>query len=156
MHLILPFPEALELATAEKPLPAAVERVSCAGNTVFVSVNPESVLPRMLRAAAPKVRLELRFLGFAAGVATFELVTNVLALPVHRLINLLVAAIPLPEGVRIEKGDTTPRVVVNLQSLIDARVSGLTLEEFHLFEGDIVAVATLRDFRTRPPTARPS
>ena len=148
MHLILPFPEALELATSQRPLPAPIEGVSCAGSTVFVSINPESVLPKFLRAAAPKVRLELRFLTFAAGVATFELFTNVLALPIHRLINLLTAAIPLPEGVRIEKGERAPRVTVNVQRLIDQQVSGLTLDEFYLFEGDVVAVATIRNFRT--------
>lgn len=149
MHLILPFPEALELAESQQPLPAPIEGVSCVGSTVFVSINPESVLPKFLRAAAPKVRLELRFLSFAAGVATFALFTNVLALPVHRLLNLLTAAIPLPEDVRIEKGDSAPRVTVNVQQFIDAQVSGLTLDEFYLFEGDVVAIATLRNFRTR-------
>lgn len=149
MHLILPFPEALELAESQQPLPAPIEGVSCVGSTVFVSINPESVLPKFLRAAAPRVRLELRFLSFAAGVATFALFTNVLALPVHRLLNLLTAAILLPESVRIEKGDSAPRVTVNVQQFIDAQVSGLTLDEFYLFEGDVVAIATLRNFRTR-------
>ncbi len=148
MQLILPFPEALELITAEKPLPAPIEQVSCAGSTVFVQVSPESVLPRFLRAAAPKVRLELHFLTFAAGVATFELVTNVLSLPVHRLLNFLTDAIPLPDGVRIEKGDATPRLVVNLQKLIDEQVSGLTLDEFYLHDGEVVVLATLQNFRT--------
>lgn len=116
---------------------------------MFVTLNPESVLPKILRPAAPKVRLELRFLTFAAGVATFELFTNVLSLPVHRLLNLLTAALPLPEGVRVEKGDSVPRVVVNVQKFIDEQVGGLTLNEFYLFEGELVAVATLKNFRTR-------
>ncbi len=146
----MPFPEALELATAEKPLPAAIQHVSCTSNTVFVQINPESVLPKVLRAAALKVRLELRFLTFHAGVATFELVTNVLSLPVHRLINLITTAIPLPPGVKIEKGNSAPRVVVDIQALIDQRVSGLTLGEFYLFEGDVVVVATFHNFRARP------
>ena len=156
-HLILPFPEALELATAEKPLPAPVERVSCTGSTVFVSVNPEAVmskLPKLLRAATPKVRLALRFLTFHAGVATFELFTDVLSLPVHRLINLLTTAISVPEGVKIDKGASAPRVTVDLQRFIDQQVSGLTLSEFYIFEGDVVVVATLRDFRTRPAEPR--
>ena len=145
----MPFPEALELITAEKPLPTAVEHVTCAGNAVFVTLNPESVLPKILRAAVPKVRLELRFLNFKAGTATFELFTNVLSLPVHRLLNLLTAALPLPDGVRVEKGDGVPRVIVNVQRFIDEQVSGLTLDEFYLFEGELVAVATLKNFRTR-------
>lgn len=130
-------------------MPAPIERVSCTGNTVLVNINPSVLpkLPKMLRAAAPKVRLELRFLNFAAGVATFELFTDVLSLPVHRLINLITTAIPLPDGVRVEKGDQAPRVVVNVQRFIDQRVGGLTLDEFYLFEGDVVAVATLRNFR---------
>lgn len=131
--------------------------MSCTGSTVLVNINPESVLPRMpkiLRAATPKVRLELRFLNFAAGVATFELFTNVLSLPVHRLLNLLVDAVPLPEGVKVEKGESAPRVVVDVQRFIDQQVSGLTLDEFYLFEGDVVAVATLRDFQTRSTAKR--
>ena len=150
MQLILPFPEALELAAAEKPLPAPIEHVSCAGSTVFVQVSPESVLPKFLRAAAPKVRLELHFLTFRAGVATFNLVTNVLSLPVHRLLNFLTDAVPLPEGVRIEKGETTPRLVVDVQKLINERVSGLSLDEFYLHEGDVVVLATLQNFRSKP------
>lgn len=154
MQLILPFPEALELATAEKPLPAPIEHVSCAGNTVFVQITSKSVLPKFLRAAAPKVKLELHFLTFTAGVATFNLVTNVLSLPVHRVLNFLTDAIALPEGVRIEKGETTPRLVVNLQKLIDEQVSGLTLDEFYLHDGEVIVLATLRDFRTRPTPQR--
>ncbi len=148
MHLILPFPEALELATSQRPLPSAIETVTCSGDTVFVSVSPENVLPRLLRGVVPKVKLELHFLSFASGVATFELITNVLSLPVHRLINGLTTAIPLPEGVHIEKGEGAPHVVIDLQTFIDKQVSGLTLSEFYLFEGELVAVATLRNFRT--------
>ncbi len=107
-------------------------------------------LPKLLRAAVPRVRLELRFLTFGAGVATFELLTDVLSLPVHRLINLITTAIPLPEGVKIDKGASAPRVTVDIQSFIDQQVSGLTLSEFYLFEGDLVVVAALDNFRTRP------
>ena len=115
-----------------------------------MQISSESVLPKFLRAAAPKVRLELHFLTFTAGVATFNLVTNVLSLPVHRLLNFLTDAIPLPEGVRIEKGETTPRLVVNVQKLVNEQVSGLRLDELYLHEGDVVVLATLRDFRTKP------
>ncbi len=148
MHLILPFPEALELATSQKPLPSAIESVSCSGDTVYLSINPETVLPRLLRGAVPKVKLELKFLEFSTGVATFELVTNVLSLPVHRLLNLLTQAIPLPDGVHIERGEGAPHVTVDLQRFIDEQVSGVTLNEFYLFDGEIIAVAGLENFRT--------
>ena len=115
---------------------------------MFLSVNPEAVLPRLLRGAVPKVKLELRYLGFEAGTLRLEVFTNVLSLPVHRLINLLTAAIPLPSGVVIEKGESAPHVVIDVQKFIDEQISGLTLNEFYLFEGDVVAVATLKDFRT--------
>ncbi len=154
MQLILPFPEALELATAEKPLPAPIEHVSCVGSTIFVQITSESVLPKFLRAAAPKVKLELHFLTFTAGVATFNLVTNVLSLPVHRLLNFLTDAIPLPKGVRVEKGETTPRLMVNIQKLVNEQVSGLTLDEFYLHDCEIVALATLNNFRTKPTSPR--
>ena len=150
MQLVLPFPEALELATAEKPLPPAVQEVYCRGDTVFVTLNPETVLPKALRAVAPKVRLELRFLTFQAGIATFELRTDVLSLPVHRLLNLITKALPLPEGVRLEQGERAPQVVIDVQKFINLQVSGLTLNEFYLHNGDLIAVATLRNFRTQP------
>ncbi len=153
MQLVLPFPEALELATAEKPLPSAVQEVYCRGDTVFVTLNPETVLPKALRAVAPRVRLELRFLTFQTGVATFELLTNVLSLPVHRLLNLITKALPLPEGVRLEQGERAPQVVIDVQRFINQQVSGLTLNEFYLHNGDLIAVATLRNFRTHPTPA---
>lgn len=153
MHLILPFHEALELATAERPLPAPLEGVSCEGDTVFVTLGAEAllsgVLPSALRAAAPKVRLELRFRSFAAGVATFDLRTNVLALPVHRLLNRLTAAITLPAGVRIDRGAEAPQLTIDVQRFVDEQVSGLTLDELYLYGGEIVVVAMLRDLRTR-------
>lgn len=159
MHLILPFREVLELATAERPLPAPIEGVSCEGDTVFVTLGAESLLsgllPSALRAAAPKVQLELRFRTFVAGVATFDLRTNVLALPVHRLLNRITPAITLPAGVRIDRGSDAPRLTVDVQRFVDERFSGLTLDELYLFGGEVVVVATLRDFRTRARGAQP-
>lgn len=153
MQLVLPFPEALELATAEKPLPAAVQEIYCRGDTVFVTLSPETVLPKALRAVAPRVRLELRFLHFQSGTVTFELVTNVLSLPVHRLLNFITKALPLPEGVRLEQGERAPQVVVDVQRLISQQVGGLTLNEFYLHNGDLIAVATLHNFRTYSTSA---
>ena len=155
MQLVLPFPEALELATAEKPLPAAVQEVFCRSDTVFVTLNPETILPKALRAVAPRVRLELRFLTFQAGIATFELLTNVLSLPIHRLLNLITKALPLPEGVRLEQGERAPQVVIDVQKFINQQVSGLTLNEFYLHNGDLIAVATLHNFRTHSTRSHP-
>jgi len=149
IHLVLPFPEALEVATSQKPLPPQIEGLSCQGSTVVVTVNPESVLPKMLRRAVPRIRLELQFESFEAGVARFRLFTNVLSLPVHRLLNLLTQAIPLPRGVSVQKGVGAPAVLVDVQALIDQQLEGLTLEEFYLFGGDLVAVAKLQNFRKK-------
>ena len=97
------------------------------------------------------MRLELRFLSFHARASPpSSCLQNVLSLPVHRLINLITTAIPLPKGVKIDKGVSAPHVTVDVQSFIEQQVSGLTLDEFYLFEGDLVAVATLHTFRTRP------
>lgn len=137
----------LALATAEKPLPPQVEQVTCSGSAVLVTLNPESFLPRPLRAVAPKVRLELHYLGFEDGVVSFSLLSNVLALPIHRLLNLLTAAVPLPPGVSIHKGASAPELRVDVQALVNRQVSGLFLEELYLHGGSVVAVARVEGFR---------
>ncbi len=114
---------------------------------MFVTVSLESVLPRPLRAVVPKVQLELRYLRFEAGVVFFSLLPNVLALPLHRLLNLLTAAIPLPLGVSIHRGTAAPELRVDVQALLDQQVSGLFLDELYLYGGDVVIVARISNFR---------
>lgn len=149
MQLVLPFPEAIALATSEKPLPPQVERIVASGNTVHVTIDPKTVLPQALHRLAPKVRLELTFRTFSAGVATFDLATNVYMIPLHRLLNLLTERIPLPEGVRIERGEREPRVLVDIQALMNQQVEGLELQEFYLYGGDFIITAKIRNFRQK-------
>lgn len=93
------------------------------------------------------MELELRFRRFERGVAYFSLFTGVLALPVHRLLNLLTAAIPLPDGVSLHKGDALPELRADVQALLERQVSGLLLDEFYLHEGNVIAVARISGFR---------
>lgn len=137
----------MQLATSETPLPSAVEHLSCRGATIYVTLNPETFLPQLLRRAVPKVQLELRFRRFEGGVAYFSLSTNVLALPAHRLLNLLTAAIALPGGVSLHKGDALPELRADAQALLEERLSGVFLDEFYLHEGNLIAVARIDGFR---------
>jgi hypothetical protein len=125
--------------------------VGCSGSTVLLLLNPEAFLPRPLRALAPRVRLELHYLGFAAGVVSFSLASSVLALPIHRLLNLLTAAIPLPPGVSVHRGAAAPELRVDVQALLNRQLSGVTLTELYLHEGDVVAVARVENVRRPPP-----
>ena len=148
MQLVLPFPEAIDLATSEKPLPPQIERIIAKGNTLHVTVDPKTVLPQALHRLAPKVRLELTYRSFAAGVAIFDLATNVYAIPLHRLLNLIVERIPLPKDIRIERGEREPKVLVDIQALMNQQVQGVELSEFYLYEGDFIITAKIQNFRS--------
>ncbi len=149
MQLVLPFPEAIDLATSDKPLPPQIERIIAQGNTVHVTIDPKTSLPQALHRIAPKIRLELTFRSFAAGVATFDLATNVYIIPLHRLLNLITERIPLPEGIRIQRGEREPKLLLDIQSLMNQQVEGLELQEFYLFEGDFIITAKIRNFRQK-------
>ena len=71
------------------------------------------------------------------------------------MLNLITKALPLPEGVRLEQGERAPQVVVDVQKFINLQVGGLTLNEFYLHNGDIIAVATLYNFRTHSTRSHP-
>ncbi len=149
MQLVLPFPEAIDLATSDKPLPPQIERIIARGNTIHITIDPKVALPQALHRLAPKVKLELTFRNFAAGVATFDLATNVYALPLHRLLNLITERLPLPEGIRIVRGEREPKVLMDIQALMNQQVEGLELQEFYLYEGDFILTAKVQNFRQR-------
>ena len=149
MQLVLPFPEAVDLATSGKPLPPQIERIIARGNTVHVTIDPKAALPQALHRIAPKVRLELTFRSFSTGVATFDLATNVYVIPLHRLLNLITERIPLPEGIRIQRGEREPRVLVDIQALVSQQVEGLELQEFYLYGGDFIITAKIQNFRQK-------
>ena len=149
MQLVLPFPEAIDLATSDKPLPPQIERIVAKGNTVHVTIDPKTALPQALHRLAPKVKLELTFRSFAAGVATFDLATNVYAVPLHRLLNLITERIPLPAGIRVQRGEREPRVLMDIQALMNQQVEGLELQEFYLYEGDFILTVKVQNFRQK-------
>ena len=149
MQLVLPFPEAIDLATSDRPLPPQIERIVARGSTVHVTIDPKTSLPQALHRIAPKVRLELTFRSFAAGVATFDLATNVFVIPLHRLLNLITERIPLPEGVRVQRGEEGPKVLLDIQALMNRQIEGLELQEFYLYEGDFIITAKIQNFRQK-------
>lgn len=126
-----------------------IEHVHCEGRTIFVRINPESVLPKFLRAAVGRVGLELNFLGYEQGTAFFALKSSVLSLPVHKLVNFITSAIHLPDGISITKGVDAPHLRINVQRFIDQQVSGVILQELHLHEGDLIAIADLAQIQLK-------
>ena len=149
MQLVLPFPEAIDLATSDRPLPPQIERIVARGSTIHVTIDPKTSLPQALHRIAPKVRLELTFRSFAAGVATFDLATNVFVIPLHRLLNLITERIPLPEGIRVQRGEEGPKVLLDIQALMNRQIEGLELQEFYLYEGDFIITAKIQNFRQK-------
>lgn len=164
MRLSLTFPEALELARQGGPLPALVRDLTCTGSTVRADVDLRAVPSpplalRALAAVAPTVHVDATFRSFAAGRATFDLTVHAGAVPVQRLLNQLtrllnagLLAAHLPAGlVAVERGaHGEPQVVLDLQSAIALRATGVTVTDVMLANAQIDLTATLRHLTLRP------
>ena len=157
MRLVLPFSEALALATAEKPLPPVIRSLDCQGETITAEIDLEaipsrSIALRLAAAAAGTVTVTARLTGFAAGVATFVLTAHARTLPAHKLVPFLLDPVNtairdrgLPEGLLVlHRGDDAgPLVLIDLQKAIETKASGLTLTDLQLTDAVIHADATI-------------
>ena len=164
MHLTLPFTEALDVALRGRPLPAVLREVGCTGSTVHASVDLRalaaaavpSTAPRPLAMAAravPVVRLGGTLVGFAVGKVRLDLTVQAGPVPVHRLLGMLTGvansalrARGLPTGLLdVEKGPAgEPRLVVDVQRVLDKRVPGLVLAGVALVDGVLQVDAASR------------
>jgi len=159
VHLRLPFTEMLGLALRGKALPSVLRDVGCTGSTVHASVDlralaagpnaPKAVA--MIARAVPVVRLGGTLVGFAGGRVTAGLTVQAGPVPVHRVLGLLTGlansalrARGLPPGVLdVERGPGgEPRLVVDVQRVLDKRVRGLILTGVSLVDGVLEIDAT--------------
>jgi hypothetical protein len=163
VRLMLPFPEALELALRGAPLPALISELVCSGATVRADLDLRAVPspPFALRAVAmvaPIVRVHATFRSFDAGKATFDLRVRAASVPLQRLLNQLTGLLNsglrsqhLPPGlVTVAQGpDGDPIVVVDLQAGVDANAAGVTVTRFAIDDGAVEVAATVHGFALR-------
>ncbi len=159
MHLRLPFTEMLDLALRGKPLPTVLRDVGCTGSTVHASVDlralssgPTAPKPlAMVARAVPVVKLGGTLVGFAGGRVTADLTVQAGPVPVHRVLGLLTGiansalrARGLPMGLLdVERGPAgEPRLIVDVQRVLDKRARGLVLTGVALVDGVLEVDAT--------------
>lgn len=152
MHLRLPFTEMLDLALRGKALPSVLRDVGCTGSTIHAEVDlrtlasgPAAPKPlTMVARAVPVVRLGGTLVGFVAGRVTADLTVQAGPVPVHRLLGLLTGvansalrARGLPAGLLdVERGPNgEPRLIVDVQRVLDKRARGLILTGVTLVDG---------------------
>lgn len=159
MHLRVPFHELLDLALRGRVLPAALRDVGCTGSTIRAQIDLRSLslgatAPKalaMVARAVPVVRIGATLVGFAEGRIRADLTVQAGPVPVHRLLGLLTGAANsalrargLPSGViDIERGPAgEPRLVVDVQRVLDRRARGLVLTGVALVDGVLEVDAT--------------
>ncbi len=156
MKLALPFPEALALATAEKPLPEVIRSVDCRGEKLHAEIDlnalpTRSTAVRLAAAVAGTVSVTARFAGYSEGVATFVITAHALGLPVHKLLPFLLDPVNkairdrgLPEGLlQVERGDDDPLVLIDVQQAVERKASGVTVTNIQLLDAVIHLEATI-------------
>ncbi len=159
MHLRLPFHEMLDLALRGRTLPAVLRDVGCTGSTVHAAVDlralalaPTAPKPlTMIARVAPVVRIGATLVNFSEGRVRADLTVQAGPVPVHRVLGLLTGvansalrARGLPTGLLdVERGPTgEPRLVVDVQRVLDKRARGLVLTGVALVDGVLEVDAT--------------
>jgi hypothetical protein len=155
VHLTLPFTEALDVALRGRAMPAMLRDIGCTGSTVHASVDLRALAAAAVPSTAPKplamaaravpvVRLGGTLAGFSFGKVHLDVTVHAGPLPVHHLLGLLTGvansalrARGLPSGLLdVEKGPGgEPRLVVDIQRVLEKRVPGLVITNITLVDG---------------------
>lgn len=156
MKLALRFPEAVALATAVNPLPPVIRSLDCAGDTLHAEIDLDAIPIRsfalqLAAAAAGTVTFTARFAEYSAGVATFVVTAHARGLPAHKLLPYLLDPVNkamrdrgLPEGlIEIQRGETEPLVLINVQKAVETKASGVTVTSMQLQDAVIHVEATI-------------
>lgn len=158
-QLILPFSELLEIIQGVKPLPRQVEALRCEGDTVHLTVNPETALPSFLKGVSPKINVALKYREFRDGMLVLDLHTGlhtkVFSLSATGVVRILLSIFALPEkeGIRIHApSGSTPQIHINLQAIVDKQMQGVTVSELYLYENEVIVLASIKGFT---PPKRP-
>lgn len=147
MKLTLPFPEALAVATSERPLPPVIRSLRCEDATLHAEIDLDAIpiqsfALRLAAAAAGTMTVTARFAGFSAGVATFVITAHARGLPAHKLLPYLLDPVDkamrdsgLPEGLlEIQRGESDPLVLVDVQKAIEIKASGVSVTHLDLLD----------------------
>ncbi|BDZ47578.1 hypothetical protein [Naasia aerilata] len=170
MRIELPFPEAVALATAERPLPPLVTFLSASEESVLADIDlrelhPESFVLALAFAAAGTVAVTARFTGFAEGIATFAVTGHARGLPAHKVlpyvlgtVNAAIQRAGVPEGVvRVAEDAHEPVVRIDLQRAVETAVLGIRLTSFQLRGARIIVDAEVGTIqRVEPPAPAPA
>ncbi|MFP7759857.1 hypothetical protein [Marisediminicola sp. LYQ134] len=156
MKLTLPFDEALALATSGAALPVMLDDVRCEGSTIHTEVDLTQIettafAKQLAFAAAGTVTVTARFLGFTSGVVSFAITAHARGLPAHKLVPYLLDPINrglnesgMPPGlVELERGESEPVVLIDLQKAVDSRMAGMTITAFDLADSTLVLEAVV-------------
>ena len=162
MQVVLPLSEALALATAFGPLPPMLVAVRADGATVEVDIDAGVALGGggglmgLIGKAAGTVTVSATFASFGSGTAVFAIAAHARGLPVDRLLGRAAGMIPrlageagLPPDVAELRagGPRGPELVVHIQRAVDAKVSGVVVQDLAIQDGTARVTAQVGDAR---------
>lgn len=152
MHIEATIDEAVQVVRAVRPLPAMVLDVRAAqsGDAVEVDIDPKELpgasgLIRFGAALAGNVTVTARFVGFAAGDATFALAAQARGITVDKILNQLSGRISAnlaaqglpPDVIELRPAGDGLELVAHAQAAADARATGVVVQSFDLSDKTI-------------------
>jgi len=162
MQIALPLSEALALAAAAGPLPPMLLAVRADGATVEVDIDAGAALGEggglmgIMGKAAGTVTAAATFASFNAGTAVFTITAHARGLSVGRLLGRAAGMIPqlaqkagLPPDVAELRtsGPRGPELVVHVQRAVDAKVSGVLVQDLVIRDATAHVTAQVGDAR---------
>jgi hypothetical protein len=162
MQIALPLTEALALATAAGPLPPMLLAVRADGATVEADIDAGAALGGgggfmgLMGKAAGTVMVAATFASFSAGTAVFTIKAHARGLPVDSMLGQAAGMIPrlarkagLPPDVAELRtgGPRGPELVVHVQKAVDAKVSGVVVQDLVIQDGTAHLTAQVGDVR---------
>lgn len=161
MQIELPLSEALALATAARPLPPMILAVRADGATVEADIDAGAVLGGgggfmgLMGKAAGTVTVAATFASFSAGTAVFTIKAHARGLPVDSMLGQAAGMIPRlarkaglpPDVAELRTGAHGPELVVHVQRAVDAKVSGVVVDDLHVADGAAHVTVTVGPLR---------
>jgi hypothetical protein len=162
MQLVLPFTEAIAFASAREPLPPMVHDLRCDGSTLHALIDlrafpdPPTGL-RFAAAAVGVVAVTARFADYSDGKVTMVVTAHARTFPAHKLLPYLLGPINgalrargLPDGlVEVQRGETEPWVVIDIQRAVSTKIDGVRVVDLRLQDAVIHFEASVGSVRVR-------
>jgi hypothetical protein len=150
MKLVLPVTEAVSLASAARPLPAMIKNVRAEGSAIEADIDAGQVtggsgLKGLLGKAAGTVTVTATFTGYEAGTALFGLKAHARGLSVEGMLGQFAGTLTrvvrragLPaDVVELRTTDDRAQLVVHVQRGVDAKVSGVLVQDLFVQDGQV-------------------